>query len=206
MEVYFVRHGQTNGNLARRHQHPDTQLNEVGVEQINTVAKEIVTLEPTHIISSTQLRAVESASIISRYCDGLIPYTNEAFEELKRPSFMIGNRYVGLTTAWYVWRWFWGSLSDGGGESYGDFLNRIKQARNYLESLPDDSRVIVVSHAVFTNMFVEHLCSDKPMSFRRAVKRFWHILKIRNASIIHIKYIASGKGICRWNFVSSTKV
>jgi broad specificity phosphatase PhoE len=205
MDVYFVRHGETDGNVARRHQHPDTPLNEVGITQAETVAYEIANLKPTHFITSTQFRAVQTTKIISAYCEGIIPDTHPAFEELKRPSWLIGHRYTGLTTVWYIWRWFFGLSSDAG-ESYLAFLKRIKVARDYLESLPADARVVVVSHAVFTNIFIEHLCSDKPMSFGRAVRRFWLILKIRNATILHVKHTPVHPGQCAWEFVSASRV
>ncbi len=199
-----MRHGETDGNVARRHQHPETELNEVGQEQVRIAAYEVCTLKPTHIISSTQLRAIQTTKILTDYCEGIIPDTHPAFEELKRPDWMIGHRYVGLITAWYVWLWF--INKEQGGETYNDLLKRIKEARTYLESLPEDSKVIVVSHAVFTNIFLEHLCSDKPMSIWRAIKRFWHILTIRNATILHLKYNKTPKGTCGWEFKSAMRV
>lgn len=206
MEVYFVRHGETDGNVAKRHQHLETEINEEGKRQVTTAAYHIADLKPTHIITSTQLRAVQSARIIASYTEGVIPETYPAFEELKAPRWLVGHRFVGLTTFIYVWRWFWGKYIDGG-ETYREFLSRIMAARTHLESLPDDARVIVVSHAVFTNIFLEHLCSDKPMSLRRAALRFWHILRIRNASMVHLRYEKLTKpGTCGWHFVEAIEV
>lgn len=205
MDVYFVRHGQTDGNVAGRHQHPDTPLNELGKKQVEIAAWEISSLKPTHIISSTQLRAVQSTQIISSYCEGVIPDTHPAFEELVQPKYMIGNRYVGFSTLWYVFRWFIGKESKGG-ESYLDFLARLKEAKTHLERLPLDARVIVVSHSVFTNFFIEHLCSEKPMSLWRAVKRFFSIMTIRNATIIHLQYSALRANSCGWHLVSTSRV
>lgn len=205
MEVYFVRHGETDGNVARRHQHPETELNDAGKRQVTTVAYRIADLRPTHIITSTQLRAVQSSKIINEYCGDVIPETHPAFEELKAPRWLIGHRFVGLTTALYVWRWFWGKYIDGG-ETYREFLSRIMAARTHLEALPEDARVVVVSHAVFTNIFLEHLCNDEPMTFFRAVMRFWHILRIRNAAMIHLRYTHSPKGTCGWHFVEAMEV
>ena len=74
MEVYFVRHGETDGNVARRHQHHDTALNEIGIEQAKKVASEITNLKPTHLITSTQLRAVQTTKIIVSECDELQSY------------------------------------------------------------------------------------------------------------------------------------
>ena len=205
MDVYFVRHGETDGNVARRHQHPETMLNERGVKQVTTVSSTIANLKPTHIITSTQLRAVQSTKIIASYCEDVIPDTHPAFEELKAPRWLIGNRFVGLTTFWYVWAWFWGETV-AEGESYREFLERIKEARTHLETLPADARVVVVSHAVFTNIFLEHLCTDKPMSFWRAIRRFWLILRIRNAAILHLRYDKSIQGTCGWKFLSAARV
>lgn len=205
MDIYFVRHGQTDGNVAKRHQHANTPLNEVGQRQAEVAAWEISEIKPTHIISSTQLRAVQTTKIIADYCEDVIPDTHPAFEELRRPKAMVGNRYVGISTFFYVTTWFFGA-KHADGESYADVIARIKEARSHIESLPSDSRVVVVSHAVFTNIFLEHLCSDEPMSLWRAFKRFWQIFTMRNATIIHLKCHAAAPGICRWQYVSSMRV
>jgi broad specificity phosphatase PhoE len=91
MDLYLVRHGQTDGNVARRHQHPAIELNEQGKEQVKKVAKVIRHMKPTHLITSTNVRAVETARQIGLVTD-LIPETYPAFEELKRPPFLIGER------------------------------------------------------------------------------------------------------------------
>lgn len=200
MDVYFVRHGETDGNVARRHQHPETTLNEEGVLQAERVAWEIAELRPTHIISSTHLRAVQTTQIIASYCEDVIPDTHPAFEELKRPDWLVGNRYQSLTTIWYVVQWFW-NITQEGGETYKDMLERIKTARTYLESLPDDARVVVVSHAVFTNIFLEHVCTNKPMNLWRAFRRFLAILKIRNTAILHLQHLRTAPGTCGWRFL-----
>jgi len=197
MDVFFVRHGQTDGNIAQRYQHPDTRLNEVGKAQAEAIAGKIATLEPTHIITSTQLRAVETTRIITGSLP-VIPETHADFEELRRPLTLVGARYLGLTTLWYVVRWFFDWPHDQG-ETYPDFLKRIKSAQAYLETLPADARVVVVSHSVFTNIFVEHLCLDRRLTFFEAVKGFWRILTLRNTAIIHLQYAKVGEGLCGWS-------
>lgn len=200
MEVYLIRHGQTDGNVAFRHQHPKTALNEVGWEQGRVLAEQVRKLKPTHIISSTHLRAVQTARLMIDCCDNLIPLTDPAFEELRRPYSLVGNRLLSRETIHYVWNWFFGKVADGG-ESYQDFILRLNEARAYLESLPKDSKVVVVSHSVFINLFLEHLCLSEPMSFGRAVKRFLKILVLPNASIVHLQYNSKLKGGCGWRRV-----
>ncbi len=196
MDVYFIRHGETDGNVARRHQHPDTSLNETGKAQVAVVAKALATLSPTHLVTSTNVRAIETARAIGVVCD-LIPETNPVFEEFHRPQHLIGQRYVSVATAHYIWRWFRGQSIEIGGESYPEFIARVVAARTYLEALPADARVVVVSHAVFTNIFLEHVCQDRPMGLLEAVYRFVKVLRIKNTAIIKLTY-TKHVGTCGW--------
>ncbi|MCU0678464.1 MAG: histidine phosphatase family protein [Candidatus Pacebacteria bacterium] len=189
MDVYFVRHGQTDGNVAQRHQHPDISLNEVGKVQASTVAKLIRRIRPTHLITSTNKRALETATQIGLTTD-LIPETYPAFEELRRPAFFIGKRFSDPETLRYVWGWFFGmkSASMHDGESYADFRQRLIAARSHLANLPDSARVVVVSHAVFINFFIEHMNKDGHMGLRRAAWRIIAIFRIKNTAVTHLRY------------------
>lgn len=195
MEVYFIRHGQTNGNLAGRYQHEKTQLNEAGVKQVKNIVKKVQDLKPTRLITSTQLRAVETARLLSEGSD-LVPETSVEFEELRIPSRFVGSRFFGLTTFFFASYWFFGRLVIGG-ESYRQFFARIKRAQKILEDLPEGERVVVVSHSVFINIFIEHLCLDKKMSIKQAFKSFVRILNLQNTAIVHLHY-DRGLNICNW--------
>ena len=202
MDVYFVRHGETDGNVARRHQHQDTELNELGKEQAQSLVDFVTNLKSTQVITSTNLRAVETTRILISGCEDIIPITHSAFEEIKKPSWLIGNRYISFVTAWYIWRWFFGMNIKGDGEDYEGFLQRIIEARNYLENLPPDSRVIVVSHSVFINLFLEHLCSDKKISVWWAFVRLLKILLMKNAVVTHLQY-QNNSPKCGWRVVEN---
>ncbi len=200
MEVFFLRHGQTNGNIARRHQHSNTPLNEMGERQAREVAPKIATLVPTHFISSTHLRAIETTRIVAQVCN-IIPDTHPAFEELDRPLWLVGRHYIGLTTTWYVIRWFFGLPVDSG-ESYEAFVRRIKGAQAHLESLPADARVVVVSHAVFVNIFLAHICVKGRLSVWGAVKSFLNIFSLRNTGIVHLHYEPNiNTSQCGWSII-----
>jgi broad specificity phosphatase PhoE len=194
MEVYLVRHGRTDGNDARRHQHSDTKLNEIGNIQAKAVAEKIKLLKPTHLITSTNLRAVQSASYISLVCD-LIPETHLAFEELHQPKYLVGERMLGKRGFKYIVSWFYGSktrlMHDG--ETYLEFWDRLGRAKNYLEQLPADARVVIVSHSVFISFFREYIKSSKKMSFVRAFRLFVSVLGLRNSSIVHLQYDTNAK-------------
>ncbi len=184
-----MRHGRTDGNVAHRHQHPETKLNEKGQAQAKAVAEIIATKNPTHLIVSTNLRAIQSAAFIADATE-LIPETYPPFEELHQSKALIGERITGLLAIGYMAKWFLGfktaSMHDG--ESYKDFVKRLGHARRHLEKLPEDSVVVIVSHSVFINFFTEHMIRPKRMGPLRAAVLFFKILKMRNSSITHVRY------------------
>lgn len=200
MDVYLVRHGETDGNVAWRHQHPDTQLNERGKEQVAKAVAAILKLGPTHLLTSTNLRAVETARAIAMATD-LTPATSHLFEELHRPTDLFGQRFTSLSTINYITKWFYG-WKDGDGESYPELIQRITKARALLETLPHDARVVIVSHSVFINLFVEHRCREKPLSLPRAFVRFLRIMTHKNTGMTHLHYM-KGKGVCPWEVVQA---
>jgi broad specificity phosphatase PhoE len=189
MEVFLVRHGRTDGNVAHRHQHLETELNETGKAQAQAAAQIIKTKNPTHLICSTNVRAVQSASYIASACD-LIPETYPPFEELHQPSFLVGEYMTGFTGISYVARWFFGSKAAAmhDGETYADFVHRLGHARRHLEKMPDDVRVVIVSHSVFISFFTEHMIRPDKMGLVRAAILFFKILKMRNSSFTHVRY------------------
>lgn len=207
MEVYFVRHGRTDGNDAFRHQHPNTILNELGKIQATNIAKLLKKRQPTYLITSTYRRSIETAREIGRECT-LIPETHPAFEELHRPEFLVGERILGKVTIAYLLRWFFGvkSASMHDGETHADFTRRLAEARRHLESLPENARVIVVSHAVFINFFLEHMCRPQEMSLWRACIRIVKILLFKNTGIIHVRFLPTkAKSVCGWQVIHGTK-
>jgi probable phosphoglycerate mutase len=199
MEILLIRHGQTDGNRAWRHQHPDTRLNEVGQAQVEKLTAAVLEFAPTHLITSTNLRAVETARVLAE-ATGLTPETSNLFEELRRPSFLIGHRFVGLTTIHYLWRWFYGARYEDG-ETYPEFIDRLLSARAYLETFPPDARVAVVSHSVFINLFLEHRCRPRAIPLWRAGLRFLRIMRHQNTGITHLQFSPRTKDECSWTIL-----
>ncbi len=196
MDIYFVRHGQTDGNVGTRHQHPDTELNEVGKVQAAAVAPQVAALKPTHIITSTNIRALETARHIVEYTD-LVPTTTATFEELRRPEYLIGERFYAWRSLRYVLAWFFrlrGEIAHDG-ETYDSLLTRIGRAQAELMVLPNDARVVVVSHSVFINFFIEHMNNLRPMRPWRSLYRFYRLLRTRNTSITHVVYEPASKPV-----------
>tara|TARA_B100000508_G_scaffold59217_1_gene45963 strand:- start:559 stop:1167 length:609 start_codon:yes stop_codon:yes gene_type:complete len=196
MEIYFVRHGQTSGNVARRHQANDTPLSARGKQQAELAANILKGYEPDRLITSTMVRSVETASIIGGVCD-LIPDTHTEFRELERPSYLYGRKHRSLMSIWFYFRWYIGKTAEG--ESYEEFRSRFRSAQDVLAGFASDDRVIVVSHTVFITLFVAHLCRDKALTPLQAVKAFYKIITMRNTHIEMLMYDpATKQGTCGW--------
>lgn len=203
MHIYFVRHGETEFNNIHRHQPDDAPLNELGRHQAEKVRDAVLALKPTHFITSTHTRAVETASIINE-ADGYELEYNELFRELERPERIQGKKHFGLPSLFYIYQWFFGFREGywkkNGGESHKAFIDRIKAAKAYLESLPEDATVVVVSHSVFINFFIEHVCKDHMLSTREAFKLLMKITDLPNTAITHVSYNPDfGDGVCKWS-------
>lgn len=85
MKLYLVRHGQSNGNLSKRHQHSDTPLSDLGRQQAQELAKRFSTIPIDAILTSHFDRAQETAKIVATEIDRSLE-TSELLREIKRPS------------------------------------------------------------------------------------------------------------------------
>ncbi|MCA9358295.1 histidine phosphatase family protein [Candidatus Kaiserbacteria bacterium] len=200
MEIYFVRHGQTDGNLSRRHQIDTTELTFTGREQAVAAAKKIKALEPTHIITSSLVRAIETAREIGNECS-MVPEVSGHFVEIIRPDSLVGVHHFSFTSLWFYVQWYFGrdTAKTLGGESYRDLRNRIERAKSALAELPQDARVVVVSHGVFINFFLIHMCDGRWMSPLRALRAFRSILRMPNTKITKISYDPTvSDNVCAW--------
>jgi len=205
MEIYLVRHGQTGGNEAKRHQSEESHLTPLGKQQAKQAAQKIQDLQPTQLFVSNRVRAIQTAQAIAEATD-LMPQVNEVFTELCRPDKLYGHHHKSLKSIWYVYLWYRGKVGEAScsdeGESYDHFFQRVKKAQRFLESQPADSRIAVVSHSIFINFFVAHLHDDKPMSLVRAFLIFTKILRIRNGSVTRLQYQATSDRRFQWKVLA----
>jgi broad specificity phosphatase PhoE len=130
----------------------------------------------------------------------IIPETNPLFAELERPKFLHGHFHKSLFSIWFYARWYFGLTNHvtEGGETYAMLRERVKNAQAALTQYPHDARIVVVSHSVFINFFVAHLCRTKPLTPLAALSYFFKVLTIKNGSITKLSFDASRKETCQW--------
>lgn len=185
----MVRHGETGGNVAHRHQAEDSELSFRGAEQAQAVAERLAPLGLTHLVSSNLVRAIDTAKVIGEVTN-LTTEIHPQFAELKRPKHMYGHFHRSPRSLWfYVW-WYLGSQSatKAEGESYRSFRTRLDAAREVLESYPPDAKIVVVTHSVFMTLFVAHVCNPKPLRPMSALKSFYQIVTTPNTHTMHLTF------------------
>lgn len=200
MKVFLIRHGETSGNVAHRHQAEDSSLTKKGVAQVQEAAEVLRQYEPTHLLTSRLVRAVETARIIGATCD-LVPETSEHFIELERPKFLYGHFHVSLRSVFFYFLWYLGLRGQAPreGESYAALRARFKAAEQQLATYPADARVAVVSHSAFINLFVAHLCREGAVGPFKIAQTFWRMHKMPNAHIVPLHFDTEVAGTCSWS-------
>jgi len=183
MKLILIRHGQTDENVAHRHQPNDTPLSVLGRKQAVQAADTLQTAGVTHVVSSPLIRALQTASLIANGLD-IIPSVSHAWKELERPSSLTGHKHFSLRSLLFYKFWFLGLTRSG--ESYRSMRQRVVVAKEQLALLPEDAVVAVVSHTVFINIFIVHLHRRLPLWPWQAVWVFWKIICLKNTDMIEL--------------------
>jgi broad specificity phosphatase PhoE len=202
--VYFVRHGETLANKMRIHQSSDEALTVKGRLQAHHVAH-ILEMRPIDtVIASPFRRARETAAIISDHLR--VPYMlEESVVEIRRPDHLYGQPYYSRDTLVYFYRLFrerehprW---EYAGAENMYMLRNRIEDIKKKIMS-HEGEHITVVSHDIFMNLFLEHVCRQKHLTFTEFIRIIMFVRKTPNTVILYLTYNPqAARGTCAWNFV-----
>jgi len=137
-EFYFVRHGQTDWNVAHRAQgQTDIPLNAKGRQEAKDAAESAADLKFETICSSPLSRAVETAEAIASVTGGVVSIQKDLIE------CSWGEREGDVKGAWFE-QWKRGVEIPTGAEPYEVFLSRAVSAINRALSKPGP--VLIVAH------------------------------------------------------------
>jgi broad specificity phosphatase PhoE len=150
--IYFVRHGQTAGNVAGQTLSSEAPLNEHGHTQAQFVAKRALQLDFGRIISSDYCRAKQTAEAIAGTTGKPLEFS-ELFREYRRPSEFWGRMskedsevfagYKAIEKHFFDPDWHY---SDE--ENFFDLKRRGQAALQFLLD-HEEEKILVVSHANF---------------------------------------------------------
>lgn len=202
--IYFIRHGQTDANRGSVHQSSDESLNAKGVRQAHHAALYFKDKHIDTLISSPYARARETAHIIGEEIG--LPFSTEgSIVEFKRPNKLYGQSYYSLASFLYLIQFFihqedpvW---DNDGAENMFNARNRVLDAKRAISAVPGEN-ILVVSHAVFMDMFLQLVCLEKRLSLFQFVHGLLLSKKTPNTGIIHLVFDDSvPKGMCQWQLI-----
>lgn len=183
LQVYLVRHGETQWNAERRIQgQSDSPLTEKGEQQAWQVGERAKALGITHIIASDLGRTRQTAGIIAEAC-GCDVTLDPRLRELDMG--VLEERHIdSLTGDEEAWRrQLVNGTSDGRipeGESMQELSDRMHAALTECLALPQGSRPLLVSHGMALGCLVSTILGLPAWAERR--------LRLRNCSISRIDY------------------
>ena len=183
LQVYLVRHGETEWNAARRIQgQSDSPLTEKGIFQAQQVAERVRNEGITHVIASDLGRTKHTAEIIADAC-GCQVVTEPRLRELHM-GVLEARNIDSLTAEEEVWR---KQMVDGTprgripeGESMNELAARMREALNNCLSLPAGSKPLLVSHGIALGCLISTILGLPAYAERR--------LRLRNCSISRVDY------------------
>jgi broad specificity phosphatase PhoE len=187
--VYFVRHGQSEDNVAPVFQSPHSPLSEVGRKQAQRIAERVSHLAFDALLASPYQRAKETAEAIGTVT-GKAPEFCELFTERVKPTSVDGKPYTD-EAAHRVWRAWEQSLYTPGmrvedGENYDDLVTRADKALALLTDRAEHS-LVVVTHGYFLRTIVARVILGKALS-GEIFQHFYTMASIENTGLTVLRY------------------
>lgn len=183
LQVYLVRHGETEWNAARRIQgQSDSPLTANGEHQARLVAQRVSKQGITHVITSDLGRTRRTAQIIAEAC-GCEVITDPRLRELHMG--VLEERLIdSLTPQEEQWRkQMVDGTADGRipqGESMSELGDRMREALESCLMLPEGSKPLIVSHGIALGCLISTVLGLPAYAERR--------LRLRNCSLSRVDY------------------
>ena len=158
-QIYFVRHGESVGNVGPLRQEAHTPLNEKGTAQAEIMARCCARLPIEVIFTSTYERAKTTATIINNVISKPIIFTDD-ITELRQPSVVYG-KPKDDPMVMEVQEIFWSSFTDpnkkhSDEEKFIDVKTRVANFFKLMSDRPED-HILVVTHGALLRIAASYI-------------------------------------------------
>jgi broad specificity phosphatase PhoE len=190
VNVYFVRHAESQDNAVKKHQVASVGLSELGIKQAKCVTQRLVTKNLDAVISSPYERARRTAEVISAAVKKPIEFT-PLLTELKRPTAIEG-RYYNDPEAVRIRRAITANLHDpawryADEETFFDVRERAIQCITFITQL-DKSNVLLITHGGILGMIIAVMLHGKEIGVGDFLK-LRTFMRADNAGITLCEYM-----------------
>jgi len=187
--IYFIRHGQSEGNKKGLLQSENDPLTELGKKQIALVAQRAPSLNAEVILSSTMPRALETAKAIAE-TTGLQIEEKKTLEEFRVPSMLEGlaidspeSRAFHIELYENIHNKDWHYADE---ENYFDCHERAAEVVEDLKNR-EEKTVLVVTHGAFIRFILSTMMSHGAPD-PATTTRLFYFMKKENTGITKIHY------------------
>lgn len=154
MKIYYVRHGQTDWNLARKMQGGETErdLNETGIKQAEETKKQLENIQYDIVIRSPMNRAKQTAEIINE--ERNVPIIiDERMRERKLGE--LEGKEISTEMEKKIWNYDL-NYQIPGGENIRDFEKRILEFFEEIKQKYSDKTALIVAHGGVAKIIKSH--------------------------------------------------
>jgi len=189
MNIFLIRHSQSEMNLGGVHQHTATPLSKKGVEEVQSLAERLKEVAIDVIYSSPFVRAQQTAERIAESI-GKKVVVLDALQELRRPSVMEGKRDDDSSVKEIKRRlqenyankdWHYADE-----ENFWDFRERVEQLMQRLQQ-EQAEHILLVTHGLVIKMFLA-LCVLRDKLTPELFLSFQDTLYLSTAGITQCHY------------------
>lgn len=191
MTLYIVRHGESEGNVERRHQTPTEKLTSKGETQARLLATRFQTVHVDRIIASTMTRAQQTAQAIATVV-GMTVTGDSTFVELRLPKEVRGKSHADQNSV-TIMRELQAHTEDpnyhySDEENIFDFIKRLDTGlASIVRDAGDDEVIVLVVHGYVIRVLMGLILFGtdfSPLLFRLLNAR----VKTSNTGITKVEY------------------
>ncbi|MEK7144410.1 MAG: histidine phosphatase family protein [Patescibacteria group bacterium] len=192
--IYFIRHGESEGNTGPVRQDGFSSLSDRGREQAAFMAERCSKFPIDILVASTMTRAQQTATIIGEKI-GKEVVSSEFFTERRRPSAQTGKPKED-PEALIIDKEIWNNFGTAGyrhsdEENFEDLRDRAQQALQFLANRSEEN-IAVVTHGFFMRIVVAYVVFKERLTGKEC-ELFMRTFHMENTGLTIIKYVGPDK-------------
>jgi probable phosphoglycerate mutase len=192
--VYFIRHGESEGNIGPVRQDGFSALSDKGREQAAFMAERCTKLPIDVLIASDMTRAQETAAIIGEKI-GKEVISSDLFRERRRPSVQTGKPKED-EDALLIDKEIWNDFGTAGyrhsdEENFEDLRDRAEKALALIASRPEE-HIAVVTHGFFMRIVMAYVVFREKLTGKEC-ELFMRTFHMENTGLTVLRHNGENK-------------